>query len=116
VVGTVHKAMINKDGGNIMECIKNELCYKNTLFCCYSCKIICETRNNCNNEECKNNPNNIENKKEQYIIQESDIKWLLQELLEAGKYAEVDFSKITEIAKRNGYEVDEDLDLVEIEQ
>ena len=44
-----------------------------------------------------------------------DTKWLLEALLEAGKYAEVDFDRISEIAKRNGYEIDEELDLIEID-
>jgi len=38
----------------------------------------------------------------------------LAELLKAGRYAEVDFEKITEVAKRNGYTIDDDLDLEEI--
>jgi len=53
-------------------------------------------------------------KKHKPSDQKEDIEWLLKELLEAGKYAEVDFDKITEIAYSNGYKVDEDLDLVEI--
>lgn len=97
-----------------MNCIKNEPCWKNKLFCCYSCKMDCETRNDCNDEECEHNPNSNKNKKEQCIKQEDDIKWLLTELLEAGRYAEIDFNRVSEIAKRNGYEIDEDLDLVPI--
>jgi len=97
-----------------MNCIKNETCHKNTLFCCYSCEMVCETKNDCNDEECKYNPNNIENKKEQCITQKDDIQWLLEELLKAGRYAEIDFNKTSEIAKRNGYEIDEDLDLIPI--
>jgi len=99
-----------------MLCLRNETCHKDKLFCCYSCEVVCSTKNDCNDEECINNPNNVLNKKEQDIKQKDDIKWLLKELLEAGKYAEVDFDKISEIAKRNGYEVDEDLDLVEINE
>lgn len=95
-----------------MNCIKNDTCHKNTLFCCYSCEIICETRNDCNDEDCKYNPNSKENKKEQCTKQEDDILWLLKALLEAGKYAEIDFNKVSEIAERNDYKIDEDLDLV----
>jgi len=98
-----------------MLCLRNETCHKDTLFCCYSCEVVCSTKNDCNDEECINNPNSIINKKEQDIKQKDDIEWLLKELLEAGKYAEVDFEKITEVARRNGYEIDEELDLVEID-
>jgi len=49
------------------------------------------------------------------ITKDEDVKWLLEEILKAGRYAEVDFEKITEVAKRNGYEINEDLDLIEIE-
>jgi len=45
---------------------------------------------------------------------EEDIKWLLEELIKAGRYADIHFSKIEEIAFRNGYKIDEDLDLEEI--
>jgi len=55
-------------------------------------------------------------KKHKIYDTKEDIKWLLTELLEAGRYTEVDFDKINEIAKRNGYELDEDLDLVEIDE
>jgi len=99
-----------------MNCIKNEVCYKNTLFCCYSCKEICETKNDCNDDECKYNPNNIKNKKQQNIQQKDDIQWLLTQLLEAGMYTEIDFNKTSEIAKRNGYEINEDLDLIPIKR
>jgi len=97
-----------------MLCLRNETCHKDTLFCCYSCEVTCTTKNDCNDEECKYNPNNIINKKEQDIKQKEDIKWLLEEVLKAGRCAEVDFEKITEVAKRNGYEINEDLDLEEI--
>jgi len=78
--------------------------------------LYAQQKNDCNDEECINNPNNVLNKKEQDIKQKDDIKWLLKALLEAGRYATVDFDKITEVAKRNGYEIDEDLDLIEINQ
>jgi len=48
------------------------------------------------------------------ITKDEDIKWLLEEILKAGRYAEVDFEKITEVARRNGYIIDDDLDLKEI--
>ena len=47
-----------------MLCIRNETCHKDELFCCYSCEVICATKNDCNDEECINNPNNILKKKE----------------------------------------------------
>jgi len=41
-----------------MNCIKNNLCHNNTLFCCYSCEVMkCETKNDCNEDECENHPN-----------------------------------------------------------
>jgi len=99
-----------------MLCIRNETCHKDELFCCYSCEIICSAKNDCNDDECKYNPNCTENKKEQDTKQKDDIKWILEQLLNAGRYTEVDFDKIEEIARRNGYEIDEELDLVEIEK
>jgi hypothetical protein len=54
-------------------------------------------------------------KKTKLDIIKEDAKWMLKALLEVGKYAEIDFDMISEIAYRNGYEIDEDLDLVEIE-
>jgi len=48
------------------------------------------------------------------ITKDEDIKWLLEELLRSTRYADVDFQKISEIAKRNGYTIDDDLDLEEI--
>lgn len=99
-----------------MLCIRNVTCHKDTLFCCYSCEVKCETKNGCNDEECKYNPNSNENKKEQDTRQKDDIQWLLEQLLNAGRYTEINFDKITEIAKRNEYKIDDDLDLVEIEK
>jgi len=41
-----------------MNCIRNNLCYQNTLFCCYSCEVMrCETKNDCNDDECEKHPN-----------------------------------------------------------
>jgi len=99
----------------MLLCLRNVTCHKNTLFCCYSCEVECETNNNCNDEECEYNPNSIENEKEQDITKDEDIKLLLEELLKSARYADVDFQKISEIAKRNGYEIDDDLDLVKID-
>lgn len=48
-------------------------------------------------------------------IKDGDIKLLLEELLEASRYADVDFQKITEIAERNGYMINDDLDIEEID-
>jgi len=97
-----------------MLCLRNEPCHKDTLFCCYSCEVTCGTKNDCNDDDCINNPNNIINKKEQETKQKEDIKWLLEEVLKAGRYADVDFEKITDVAKRNGYAIDNDLDLTEV--
>jgi len=97
-----------------MLCLRNETCHKDTLFCCYSCEVVCSTNNDCNDEECKYNPNSTENKKDHDTKQKEDIKWLLEQLLNAGRYTEVNFEKITEVAKRNGYEINDDLDLEEI--
>ena len=48
------------------------------------------------------------------IDKDKDIKWLLEEVLKAGRYADVDFEKITDVARRNGYAIDNDLDLTEV--
>jgi len=97
-----------------MNCIRNETCHMHTFNCCYSCEIICSTNNGCNDDTCVHHPNHNKNVERDNLqtTTENDIKWLLEELLKAGRYTEVDFDKITEIAKRNGYEIDEDLDLV----
>lgn len=73
---------------------------------------------NCNEISDRDDINNIlgDEKVNIAVSKEDDIKWLLEELLEAGRYAEVDFDKITEIAKRNGYEIGEELDIIEIEE
>jgi len=91
-----------------MLCLRNETCHKDMLFCCYSCEVVCSTKNDCNDEECINNPNNITNKKEQDIKQKDDIEWLIKELNKAGQCEEadfIDFGKIKEIAERNGIEI-----------
>lgn len=47
-------------------------------------------------------------------MQKEDIKWLIENLLRALMSDEVEFPDLVKLAERNGYAINEDLDLEEI--